>query len=161
MIETSTVDVHVHILSVCTCTFFIAFIGVALMPAAKVRETVAGNTLSVTWPAPENTDFLMAYRVSYTSTSRIGTGGRRRRQASTPVTLRDIPATAPRSASLTFQPFSNYAVDVLAVYNPPPTNAEVTVILLPTTNFSTPERRKKLPGVANHTKAKKYPYLHT
>ena len=123
------------------------------MPAARVAESVVGNTLTVTWPAPENVNFLMSYRVSYTTTSRLTPSGRRRRQTSAPMTLPDIPVTGMRSATLPFQAFSNYSVDVLAVYNPPPSGDEVTVILLPTTNFPTPERRKKphiISGVRNH-----------
>ena len=46
------------------------------------------------------------------------------------------------SAALKFRPFSDYTVDVNAVFAPPPDTVDVVVPLLPTTFFSTPERRK-------------------
>ena len=120
------------------------------MPAARVTVGIGANdTLTVSWPAPENKNFLRAYIISYTSTTRSTSSRRRRRQAGTLTTLRvsaDITST-----QLRFQIFSSYMVDVSAVYAPPPSNDEVTVILLPTTTFTTPGQRKKLSDVKPHT----------
>ena len=124
----------------------------SLMPAARVENNVgAHDVLTVSWPAPENVNFLRVYVVSYTNTTRSMPSGRRRRQAGTPMSM-NVSATM-TSAVLPFQPFSNYMVDVSAVYAPPPSGNEVAVILLPTTTFTTPERGKNLSGVANHTQA--------
>ena len=131
----------------------------SLMPAARVTNNIgAGDTLTVSWPTPENVNFLRVYVVSYTSGTRPTPSGRRQRQAGTPMSM-NVSATMTR-AVLLFQPFSNYMVDVSAVYAPPPSGNEVAVILLPTTTFTTPERSKKLSGVANHTQADNG-HLHT
>ena len=122
------------------------------MPAARVENNIgARDVLTVSWPAPENVNFLRVYIVSYTNTTRSSSNGRRRRQAGTPMSM-NVSATMTR-AVLQFQPFSNYMVNVSAVYAPPPSGNEVAVALLPTTTFTTPERGKKLSGVANHTQA--------
>ena len=123
------------------------------MPAARVTRNIGvGDTLTVSWPAPENKNFLRRYTVSYTNTSRLNSSTHRRRQAG--AQMKNVSAGM-RSTDLTFQPFSNYMVDVSAVYVPPPSGNEVVVILLPTTTFTTPERGKKLSDVANHAQADK------
>ena len=105
-------------------------------PEAVVSNNVAGpnDVLTVSWPAPMNTNFLVAYRVSYTINSARG-----RRQMSQP---REIPAGM-TSTTLTFIPFTNFTVDVDAVYAPPPDGTRVVIDLLPPTTFTTPPRGKK------------------
>lgn len=129
------------------------------MPAARVTNNIgAGDRLTVSWPLPENENFLRVYIVSYTTTTLSTSSGHRRRQADTPMSMNI--STDMTSTSLPFQPFSNYMVTVSAVYAPPPSGDEVAVILLPNTTFSTPERSKTLTDIANHTQADDR-HLHT
>ena len=105
-------------------------------PQAVVTEDVQGNVLTVSWPTPSNTNFLVAYRVSYsTSTS----SARSRRQTTQ---TREVP-TGTTSTTLDFAAFTDYTVNVDAIYAPPPDGNNVTVNLLPPTMFTTPQRRKK------------------
>ena len=99
-----------------------------------MTEDVQGDMLTVSWPTPNNTNFLIVYRVSYSTSS-----ARSRRQAS-PI---DVSAGM-TSATLPFIAFTNYTVDVDAIFAPPPDGRSVTVNLLPSTMFTTPQRRKKL-----------------
>ena len=102
-------------------------------PQAVVNNSVGPNdVLTISWPAPENTNFLVAYRVSFSTSS-----ARRRRQASTI----EVPAGI-NNTTLPFIAFTDYAVDVDAVYAPPPDRNRVFVNLLPSTTFTTPQRRK-------------------
>ena len=104
-------------------------------PQAIVTNNVGPNdVLIVSWPAPSNTNFLMAYHVSFTTSS-----ARSRRQIST----MEVPAST-NSTTLPFTAFTNYTVDVDAIYAPPPDGNRVSINLLPTTKFTTPQRRKKL-----------------
>ena len=105
-----------------------------LGPQAVVTEDVQGDVLTVSWPTPDNTNFLVAYSVSYSTSS-----ARSRRQAS-PI---NVPAGM-TTTTLPFTAFSDYTVDVDAIYAPPPDRNNVTVSLLPSTPFMTPQRRKKL-----------------
>ena len=135
----------------------VVHLGESLMPAARVTVDIgAGDWLTVSWPPPDNMDFLSAYIVFYTSTTRSTSSGRRRRQAGTMFNV----SASMTSTTLRFQPFSNYTVNVSAVYAPPPSGNEVAVILLPTTTFTTPERGKTLTDIANHTQADNR-HLHT
>ena len=103
-------------------------------PQAVVTNTVGpGDMLNVSWPAPSNLNFLVAYSVSYSTSF-----ARSRRQ--TPV---EVPAGT-TTATLPFMAFTDYTVDVDAIYAPPPDGNRVTVSLLPSTPFTTPQRRKKL-----------------
>ena len=101
---------------------------------------MSDTSITFSWPAPENVNFLMNYRVSYTSTP-ISTSKRRRRQSPSSDSL-TVPANM-RSTDLVFQPYSMYMVDVDAIYNPP-NRDEVTVCLLPTTRITTPQGSKRL-----------------
>lgn len=85
------------------------------------------------WTAPSNQNFLTGYSVSSTTTS-----VRRRRQTPNPMRI----SAGTTSATLTFTPFTDLAVDVDAVYNLPGVG-EMNVNLLPSTTFRTPERGKK------------------
>ena len=91
------------------------------------------DVLTISWPTPDNTNFLVAYSVSFTRSSRS------RRQTS-PV---EVPAGT-TNAMLPFTAFTDYTVDVDAIYAPPPDGIRVSINLLPTTRFTTPQRRKKL-----------------
>ena len=103
-------------------------------PQAVVTNTVGpGDVLNVSWPTPSNTNFLIAYSVSYSTSSRS------RRQASSV----EVPADT-TSTTLPFRAFTDYTVDVDAIYAPPPDGNRVAVNLLPPTTFTTPERRKKI-----------------
>ena len=110
------------------------------MPATRVTDTTNGNELTVSWPAATNMNFLDSYLVSYT-TSTPGSSSRRRRQAS-PITV--LVPSAQTSTQIDFTPYTDYMVDVDAVYTPPPNGNNVTVPLLPTTTFRSQERRMKL-----------------
>lgn len=104
-------------------------------PEAVVTENVGENdVLTVSWPAPNNTNFLLAYHVSYSIST-----ARSRRQASL---TREVPVGT-TSTTLGFTAFMNYTVNVDAVYAPPPGGNNVSIILLPPTVFTTPQRRKK------------------
>ena len=110
--------------------------GVRLLNQSPLTE----NRLMVSWPAPTNRNFLIAYRVSFTTSQPT------RRRTQTPgrtVTLIEISPDR-TSTLLMFSAFTDYMVDVDAVYAPPPDASNVTVRLLPTTTFRTPERGNKL-----------------
>ena len=105
-------------------------------PQAVVTDTVdPGDVLTISWPAPSNINFLIAYSVSYSTSF-----ARSRRQIPSPV---EVPAGM-TSTTLPFTAFTDYTVDVDAIYAPPPDGNRVTVNLLPLTTFTTPQRRKKL-----------------
>ena len=105
-----------------------------LGPDAVVSPQVAENdVLTVSWPAPQSTSFLVAYRVSFTTSA-----ARSRRQTS-PV---EVPAEM-TSTTLPFTAFTDFTVDVDAVYAPPPDGTRVFINLLPRTTFTTPQRGKK------------------
>ena len=120
--------------------FLLFHLGATLMPGARVSNETNGNVLTVSWPPATNMNFLSFYLVSYT-TSTPGSSTRRRRQAS-PVTVQ-VPS-AQTSAQLMFTPYTDYMVNVDAVYTPPPDGNSVTIPLLPTTTFRSQERRMKL-----------------
>ena len=102
-------------------------------PQAVVTDSIGPNdVLTVSWPTPNNTNFLVAYRVFYTISS-----ARSRRQAPS---TREVPAGT-TSTTLPFTAFMNYTVNVDAVYTIPPGN-NVSINLLPPTVFTTPERGK-------------------
>ena len=102
---------------------------------AVVTNSIGPNdVLTISWPAPSNTNFLVAYRVSYTISSAHS-------QGQAPLT-REVPAGT-TSTTLPFTAFMSYTVNVDAIYAPPPGN-NVSINLLPTTTFTTPERRKKM-----------------
>ena len=104
-------------------------------PEAVVSNDVSPNdVLTISWPAPMNANFLVAYRVSYTTSPVRG-----RRQ--TPST-REVPAGMTRT-TLPFAPFTNFIVDVDAVYAPPPDGNRVVIRLLPSTMFTTTQKGKK------------------
>ena len=109
------------------------------MPAARVTDITNGNELTVSWPAATNMNFLDSYLISYT-TSTPGSSTRRRRQAS-PITV-PVPS-GQTSTQIDFTPYTDYTVNVGAVYTPPNGN-NVTVPLLPATMFRSQERRMKL-----------------
>jgi hypothetical protein len=120
-------------------------------PQAIVSNDVSPNdVLAISWPAPINTNFLVAYRVSYTTSS-----AHSRRQTPSYV---EVPAET-TSTILPFAAFTSFTVDVDAVYTLPPGGNNVTVILLPPTTFTTPQRRKKLTlsrdSTAEHHKIKR------
>ena len=98
-----------------------------------MTEDIQGDMLTVSWPTPKNTNFLVAYSVSYSTSF-----AHSRRQ--TPV---EVPAGM-TSTHLPFTAFSDYTVDVDAIYAPPPDGNRVPINLLPPTTFTTPPRRKKL-----------------
>ena len=54
----------------------------------------------------------------------------------------EVPAGT-TSTILPFTPFLNFTVDVDAVYAPPPDGDRVFIPLLPSTTFTTPQRRKE------------------
>ena len=109
------------------------------MPNANVIDMIDDDdTLTVSWPRAENLNFLEGYRVFFTTISQGTLSSRRRRQATSTVNVNPDKT----SAEIDFQAFSRYMVDVSAVYNPPPDRNEVLVVLLPTTTFTTPQRRK-------------------
>ena len=110
------------------------------MPAATVTNTTVDDVLTVSWPPATNLNFLDSYRVSYT-TSTPGSSTRRRRQAS-PITV-PVPSDQ-TSTQIDFTPYTDYMVDVDALYTPPPDGNTVTVPLLPTTTFRSQERCMKL-----------------
>ena len=118
--------------------FLLFHLGATLMPGARVSNESNGNVLTVSWPPATNMNFLSFYLVSYT-TSTPGSSTRRRRQASPVVVPSDQ-----TSAEIDFTPYTDYMVDVDAVYTPPPGGNTVTVPLLPTTAFRSEERRMKL-----------------
>ena len=91
------------------------------------------DMLTVSWPTPDNTNFLVAYSVSFTKSSHS------QRQTSSV----EVPAGT-TSTTLPFTAFTVYTVDVDAIYAPPPDGNRVSINLLPTTQFTTPQRRKKL-----------------
>ena len=134
---------YIHCMIIITiyniCTFIYSS-DVALLPDTLVMGTVSGTSITFSWPAPENVNFLMNYRVAYSSTP-ISTSKRRRRQSLSSDIL-TVPADM-RSTDLVFQPYSRYIVRVDAIYNPP-NSGEVTVRLLPTTPITTPQGSKKL-----------------
>ena len=102
---------------------------------AVVANNIGPNdVLTISWPPPNNTIFLVAYSVSYTTSS-----ARSRRQM--PVVM-EVPAGT-TSTTLPFSPFLNFTVDVDAVYAPPPDRDRVSIPLLPSTTFTTPQRRKR------------------
>ena len=106
-------------------------------PEAEVsnEDTVLPNNMfTISWPPPMNRDFLVAYSVSYTISS-----VRSRRQTSP---AREVPAEM-TSTTLPFIPFTDFTVDVDAVYTPPPDGTRVVINLLPPTTFRTPEIGKK------------------
>ena len=110
------------------------------MPNARVNDNTVGNTLTVSWPSADNRNFLGGYRVSFTTISQGTLSSRRRRQ-----TMATSSKDVGRDETMTqidFQAFSMYMVNVSAIYNPPPDRNEVLVALLPTANFTTPQRRK-------------------
>ena len=110
------------------------------MPEARVNNVTNGNILTVSWPPAINTNFLDSYIVSYT-TFLPGSSARRRRQTSS---RRSVQVTSDQtSTQLMFTAYTDYMVDVDALYTPPNAN-NVTVSLLPTTTFRSPERRMKL-----------------
>ena len=116
------------------------YVGATLLtgPEAVVSSDVSPNdVLTISWPAPMNANFLVAYHVSYTTSSARG-----RRQ--TPSTS-EVPAGM-TSTTLPFTPFTDFIVDVDAVYAPPPDGTRVVINLLPPTTFRTPEIGKKLPA---------------
>ena len=103
-------------------------------PEAVVSNSVSSeDVLTVSWPAPMNTSFLDSYRVFFTTSS-----ARSRRQTS-PV---DVSAGM-TSTTLPFTPFTDFTVDVDAIYAPPPDGTRVAINLLPPTTFRTPETGKK------------------
>ena len=107
-------------------------------PEAVLSNDVSPNdVLTVSWPAPMNTNFLVAYLVSYTTSS-----ARSRRQT---LSTSEVPAGL-TSTTLPFAPFTSFTVDVDAVYAPPPDGSIVVINLLPPTTFTTPQRSKKLPA---------------
>ncbi len=87
--------------------------------------------LTVSWPPPVNINFLVAYRVSYITSS-----ARSRRQM---LSTSEVPAGM-TSTTLPFMPFMNFTVDVVAIYDPPPSGNRVIINLLPPTTFMTPQR---------------------
>ena len=106
-------------------------------PQAVVTDTLGpGDMLTISWPAPSNTNFLVAYSVSYSTSSRR----HRTRETSLPV---EVPAGT-TNTTLPFTAFTNYTVNVDAIYAPPPDGNRVNIYLLPPTTFTTPQRRKKL-----------------
>ena len=113
-------------------------LGATLMPEATVTNTTVGNVLTVSWPAATNRNFLDSYLISYT-TSTPGSSTRRRRQASHVVVRPDQTST-----QIDFKPYTDYTVNVDAVYTPPPDGNTVIVPLLPATIFRSPERRMKV-----------------
>ena len=141
-----TITLYIHCLciehnnnnyNICT---FVYSSDVALLPNAQVMDTVSGTSITFSWPVPENVNFLMNYRVSYSSTP-ISTSKRRRRQSPSSDSL--TVSADMRSTDLVFQPYSRYMVDVDAIYNPP-YSGNVTVRLLPTTPITTPQGSKRL-----------------
>ena len=109
-------------------------------PEAVVSNDVSpDDVLTISWPAPINTNFLVAYRVSYTTSS-----ARSRQQTSS---TSEVPVGI-ISTTLPFTPFVNFTVDVDVVYAPPPDGTRVVINLLPPTTFTTPERCKKLPALS-------------
>ena len=119
---------------------FLFHLGATLLPEARVSNEINGNVLTVSWPPTTNRNFLMFYNVMYT-TSMPGSSTRRRRQAS-PMFVQ-VPSDQTR-AELMFTPYTDHMVDVDALYTPPPDGNTVTVPLLPTTTFRSPERHMKL-----------------
>ena len=113
-----------------------------LLPEARILNEVPlrENELTVRWTAPPNQNFLTNYIVSYSTTS-----VRNRRQ----VTTVPVPAGT-TSTTLPFVAFTDYTVDVDAIYNPPGGDV-VTVNLLPSTTFRTPERSRLTMKVSDHT----------
>ena len=99
------------------------------------EDTVLPNNMfTISWPPPTNKNFLVAYSVSYT-TSSVRT---RRQMPSTS----EVPAGM-TSTTLPFTPFTDFTVEVDAVYAPPPDGTRVAIDLLPPTTFRTPEGGKK------------------
>ena len=92
-----------------------------------------GDALTLSWPAPINTNFLVNYSVSYFTRSV---------QGRSPTSTVEVPAVM-TSTTLPFAVFTTYTVSVYAIYAPPDGN-RVTVNLLPPTMFTTQERRKNI-----------------
>lgn len=107
-----------------------------LLPEARIvnESPSVENRLTVSWTAPPNQNFLMGYRVRYT------TGSARSRRQTSSVEV----SAGTTSTPLPFTAFTSYTVDVDAIYTPPPDGNREFIILLPSTTFTTPQRRKKL-----------------
>ena len=139
----------------CVCFTCFVHLGESLMPAARVTNNMgAGGRLTVSWPPPENKNFLRGYIIVYTSIARSTSNESRQMLVGPPVITLYVSASM-ASTSLPFQPFSNYTVDVSALYDLPPSGDGVLVILLPTTTFSTPEQGETVSDIAtthSHTK---------
>ena len=117
--------------------FHSIYVDGALLTGAQavVTNSVSPNdVLTISWPAPSNTNFLVAYHVSFT------TGSAHSRRQTSHV---EVPAGT-TNTMLPFTAFTDYTVNVDAIYAPPPDGIRVSINLLPTTRFTTPQRRKKL-----------------
>ena len=103
------------------------------MPDARImnQSPQVENELIVSWTAPPNQNFLTGYDVFY-NTSLV----RSRRQ-----TMSMRVGAGETSTPLPFAPFTTYMVGVNATYDPPDGDM-VSVSLLPSTTFQTPQRRK-------------------
>ena len=116
---------------------------VALRPNDQVMMvTVTKTSITLSWPSPENVNFLTSYLLSYTSTP-ISTSKRRRRQSPSMNNI-TLSATMNSVDLMNFQPYSTYMVDVSAVYAPPNSVDPVKVLLIPTTPIITPQRSEEL-----------------